>query len=177
MLSALGRDAAREALAALETHAKGFDLGTATPPQRALIVSECETVLRRLGAVEAEALRERAETEALAGERESYRRAAEALAGQGASAEGDLKRLEQAVDAAGQRLEAERGADAETAAWLAGIRAAVESLSAASEGTSGAAGAGAGGTPPVLRSLSRIGAMLGTMLREAKAQRGSDGER
>ena len=174
MLSAFGEEAAREALEALESHAAAFDPAMATGPQRALIRSESETVLRRLAAVEAEALREREETAALAGQRDSYRRAADALSEQGAAAADDLRRLEQAVAAAGERLDSERISDLKTAAWLGGVRAAVEALSEAADGDGDAAGTG--GTPPVLRSLSRIGAMLGTMLREAEAQRRRGGE-
>jgi hypothetical protein len=171
MLSAIGEPAAREALSALEAHAEGFDPATVTEPQRDMIRSECETIRRRLVAVEAEAARERGETAARAGERESYLRAAEALAGQGEAAEDDRGRLERAAAAAAERLGAERAADAGTEAWLAGVRAAVETLALA--GDDGPAPAG-GGTPPVLRSLSRIGAMLGAMLREAETRRGGE---
>ncbi len=167
MLSAIGAQAAQEALAALEAQVETLDPAAVSEPQWGMIRSECETIRRRLAAVEAAATRERAETAARADERDSYLRAAGALAGQDPTAAEDRGRLERAAAAAGERLAAERAADAETEAWLAAVRAAVEALMDA-EGES----AGSGGTQPVLRSLSRIGAMLGTMLGEADARRG-----
>jgi hypothetical protein len=169
MLSAIGEAAAREALAALQAHVAGFDSAVATGPQRGMIRSECETIRRRLSAVEVEAARERGEAAALDGQRESWLRAAAALAGQGDATAGDRERLERAAALAGERLAAERAADAETEAWLAAVRTAVEALMAA-EGEDEATGGG--GTQPVLRSLSRIGAMLGAMLGEAETRRG-----
>jgi hypothetical protein len=169
MLSAIGESAAREALAALEAHVAAFDPAAATEPQRGMIRSECETILRRLAAVEAEAASERAETAAHEAERDSYLRASEALAGQGDAAAPDRGRLERAAAAAGERLASERAADAATAAWLAAVRAAVAALiQARGEG----AAAEDAATQPVLRSLGRIGAMLGTMLADADARRG-----
>jgi hypothetical protein len=168
MLSAIGEATAQEALAALETHVAAFNPDAATGPQRGMIRSECETILRRLAAVEAEAARERAETAARADERESYLRASEALAGQGDAAAGDRDRLDRAAAASGDRLAAERAADAGTEAWLAAVRRAVEALIQAG----GEEAAADGGTQPVLRSLGRIGAMLGTMLAEANTRRG-----
>jgi hypothetical protein len=169
MLSAVGPAAAREALAALEAHVAGFDPAAVTEPQRGMIRSECETIRRRLSAVEAEAARERGEAAALDGQRESWLRAAEALAGRGDAAADDRERLVRAAAQAGERLAAEREADAETEAWLAAVRAAVEGLMDA--GGEDAA-TGAGGPQPVLRSLGRIGAMLGAMLGEAESRRG-----
>lgn len=169
MLAVIGQAAAEEALAALEAHVAAFDPAAATGAQQGMIRSECETILRRLSAVEAEAARERAETAARAEERDSYLRASEALAGQGHAAADDRGRLERAAAAADERLAAERAADAGTESWLAGVRAAVEALMLAASEEAAAAD---GGTQPVLRSLGRIGAMLGTMMAEAVARRG-----
>lgn len=169
MLAAIGVGAAREALSALEAHVAGFDPAAATGTQIRMILGECETIWRRLAAAEAEAARERERTAAREAERESYLRAAEALAGQGAGSAEDRGRLERAAAAAGERLAAERAADAETRAWLAAVRAAVEALMDAGDEEDAASG---GGTQPVLRSLGRVGAMLGTMLGEAETRRG-----
>ncbi len=169
MLAAIGTGAAQEALGALEAHVRAYDPAGASGPQRGMIRSECETILRRLAAVETEAARERAETAARAAERESYLRASEALAGQGDAAAGDRDRLERTAAASGERLTAERTSDAETEAWLAAVRRAVEALMQA--GATDAA-SGDGGTQPVLRSLGRIGAMLGTMLADARRGEG-----
>jgi hypothetical protein len=169
MLLAIGADAAREALSALESHVAAFDPMGASEAQRRMIRSECDTIRRRLSAVEREAARERRETAALGGERESYLRAAAALRGRGDQAAGDRGQLTRAAAATGERLAAGRVADAETAEWLLRVRKAVEALvDAAGVDAPG----GAGGTQPVLRSLGRVGAMLGTMLGEAETRRG-----
>jgi chromosome segregation ATPase len=138
---------------------------TVTAAQRTLIRAEAATILRRLAAAETEAAREREETAALAAERARYAQAVEALAEEGVATAEDLQDLEGAILAADRVLAAQRAADARTADWLGAVRAAVAGLADAPEEEATAP------SPSVLRSLSRVGAMLGTMLGEVEAQR------
>lgn len=162
MIDAYEPSATSAALEALTRDSAG---GAVTPAQRTLIRAEAATILRRLAAAEAEAAREREETAALAAERDRYARAVEALAEEGVATAEDVRDIEGAILAADRVLAAQRAADARTAAWLGGVRAALDGLMAAEAGAAGDP------SPSVLRSLSRVGAMLGTMLGEVAAQR------
>jgi hypothetical protein len=163
---AASADAAREAL---DRDLQRFDRDGVTAAQRSLIVSEAETILRRLAAAEREAAREREETEALAEERRRYAQAAEALAQTPSATAEDARGMDEAIAMADRVLAAQRAADVRTAEWLGAVRGSVEGLLDVLADETGSAAAAA--SPPVLRSLSRAGAMLGTMLREAETQR------
>ncbi len=156
-----------EARAALVRDVGRYDGVTAA--QRALVLAEVETILRRLAAAEAEAARERAETAALETERDRYARAAEALAETGSGTAEDARDMDEAIAMADRVLAAQRAADTRAAVWLGAVRASVEGLAQAL--AEDRAAVEAAPSPPVLRSLSRAGAMLGTMLRAAEAQR------
>ena len=169
MIDAYDAAAAEEARATLARDVGGFDRDGVTAAQRSLIRAEVETILRRLSTVETEAARERAETAALAAERGRYARAAETLAESGSGTAEDARDMDEAIAMADRVLAELRAADARTADWLGAVRASAGALAEALAGEGAAADAAP--SPPVLRSLSRAGAMLGTMLREAEAQR------
>lgn len=169
MIDAYDEASAGEARDALDRDLGRFDGATVTAAQRSLILSEVETILRRLAAAETEAAREREETAALAEDRQRYAQAAEVLAETPLATAEDAREIDEAIELADQVLAAQRAADLRTAEWLGAVRGSVAGLSEALARTAGSADAAP--SPPVLRSLSRVGAMLGTMLREAEAQR------
>lgn len=169
MIDAHDEALAAEARTALDRDVTRVRGAMVTAAQRSLILSEAGTILRRLTGAEAEATREREETAALAAERNRYARVAEALAQTPQATAEDAREIEMAVARADRMLAALHEADMRTAEWLDAVRDSVTGL--CDTLACATASADAAPTPPVLRSLSRMGAMLGTMLRAAETQR------
>lgn len=148
-----GREAAVSALAAFTGDIAAFDPARLSAGQATVLGGELRTLERRMAAVREALDADAAETAALADWRE-------------ANAGGDGRLME----TVGPVIAREVGMQAEAERWFARLDAA-RARFAGRLGSAAEAASPAGPSPAVIRSLSRVNAGLGAMLRDRAARR------